>query len=123
MSAQRGQRWIVRDPDAFLAAAEAQPSVWYPRAEFGNPDSPGYGGGPWPFDHDRAILNDGYRAGVYNAMVSTWTASNWKAAAQRELNDVWLFRRMAARWHRDVGKRRGYSFQQSLALIMGRIPH
>jgi len=97
--------------------------VWYPRAEFGNPDSPGYGGGPWPFDRSKAILNDGYRAGVYNAMVATWTASNWKFYAQRLLNDVWLFRRMAARWHRDVGKRRGYTFQQSLALTMGRIPH
>jgi len=123
MSAQRGQRWVVRDPDAFLAAAEAEPPVWYPRAEFGNPDSPGYGGGPWPFDRAKAIINDGYRAGVYNAMVATWTASNWKYAAQRELNDVWLFRRLAARWHRDVGKRRGYTFQQSLQLVMGRIPY
>lgn len=123
MSAQRGRQFIPRDVDAFLAAAEAEPTVHRPRAVFGNPDREGYGGGPWPFDHARAITDDGYRAGVYNAMVAEWTASNWKAAAQRELNDVWLFRRMAARWHRDVGKRRGYSYKQSLELILGRIPH
>jgi len=52
---------------------------------FANPYSWGYGGGetPWPFSYAKA-LNDGrYRAGIRNALKSSWTASNWKHAADK----------------------------------------
>lgn len=112
-------------PDYVLAQAAAQPAFYsYEDATpgFANPDAPGYGGGPWPFDRERAIFSDGYRRGVFNAMVARWTAQQWKRAAQELLDDVWRWRRIAARWHKDVGKRRGYTYEQSLHVVMGRIP-
>lgn len=113
----------LRHPDYVLAQFAAQPGFFsYEDAgpQLGNPDAPGYGGGPWPFDYHRALRSDGYRAGVYNAMRAVWTASNWKQATQDLLNHVWSMRRMAARWHNTVGFYRGYSFEESLDVVLGR---
>lgn len=119
---QRSKHEALRHPDYVLAQFAAQPGffAYEDRApEYGNPDSPGYGGGPWPFDKWQALYNDGYRAGVYNAMRAVWTASNWKQATQELLDEVWSMRRVAARWHNATGQYRGYAFQESLYLIWG----
>lgn len=104
--------------DALLEEAETFEN---PNNVFGNPDSHGYGGGAWPFDMARALYNDGYRAGVYNAMQQDWTASNWRAATQRLLDHVWFMRRVAARFHNTTGLYRGYTYQESLYLVWGHI--
>lgn len=51
---------------------------------FENPLHPGYGGGPWPFDWERALLDRRYRQGLYNAIASkpVWTAKNWRDATK-----------------------------------------
>lgn len=57
---------------------------------FANPRSFGYGGGehPWPFSYRRAFWDARYRQGVKNAMKADWTASNWKYAAKKMLEDI-----------------------------------
>lgn len=57
---------------------------------FANPLSWGYGGGetPWPFDRKRAYADGRYRAGIRNAIRSSWVASNWRYEAQRQLARV-----------------------------------
>ena len=81
-------RSIVRAIDAAprqprrLTAAERREHR--PIKAFANPHSWGYGGDetPWPFDYDRAINYPGYRAGIWRAINSSWTAQNWKHAAR-----------------------------------------
>lgn len=112
--------YVPIDPDATLVSE--QPYVFYPSTQFGDPDGFGYDSHIWPFDRDRAILHDGYRAGVYSALQSRWAAQNWKYYAQKLLDDVWWWRRTAAKYHNTTGRQRGYNFTQSLHVVMGRIP-
>jgi len=57
---------------------------------FANPRSFGYGGGehPWPFSYRRAFWDARYRQGVKNAIKASWTASNWKYAARKLMEDL-----------------------------------
>lgn len=57
--------------------------VWVKYA-YEDPLKPGYGGGPWPFDWERALLDRRYRQGLYNAVQAkpVWTAKKWREATQ-----------------------------------------
>jgi len=62
--------------------------VLYPRPApkaFANPRHAGYGGGPWPFDINKAYKDSYYRSGIRKALDASWTASNWKFEARRLL--------------------------------------
>lgn len=81
-----------------------------PRGRFA--DKRGYGGSEaWPFDFARAVLHDGYRRGIWNAMHALWTSDYWKFHAQRELDRVWRVRRQAAKV---VNRYRTISFEEAL---------
>lgn len=90
---------------AFYAYADERPQFW-------DKTSTGYGGSlEWPFDFHRAVMDDGYRRGVYNAMQAMWTSDNWKFHTQKQLDRVWRVRKRAAQY---VNKYRTVNFIQAL---------
>lgn len=106
---------VVQDPDEYLLAAAEQPVVYYPTGGFSNPEAAGYGNSDeWPFDYQHACRHDGYRAGVYNALQSRWTAPNFKYYAQKLLDRVWATRRQAAQ----AANKYHTSFQEELDVVL-----
>lgn len=87
----RNPYWeAFRYPDYVLAQGALQPEVpyQYPAKVYSNPHDRGYGSVSWPFDYSRAIRLRGYREGVRRAIQASWTASNWKFAASKLLQQV-----------------------------------
>jgi len=103
----------VRFPESVLRRAALDPGVDVRRPSFQNPAGPGYGSTQWPFDWHKAVWSDGYRSGVFNAMVADWTASNWKFATQKLLDQVWRLRAQA----RVLSNKSGVPFEEVLSIM------
>lgn len=86
--------------DKFVLPYDVQGAIWrtpkapyQPRREdyknspkpFGNPEHPGYGGGEWPFDKQRAYTDVNYRNGIRKAIGASWPDGFWKFVAQKTL--------------------------------------
>lgn len=55
---------------------------------FGNPKHPGYGGGEWPFDVQRAYTNQYYRNGIRKTIATGWADGHWTYVARNKLQDI-----------------------------------
>lgn len=101
---QEADEILAGNEPAFYSYADQDPA-------FQDPTKEGFGGSEeWPFDARKCALDDGYRSGVYNAMLAVWVAPNWARAAQKGLDRVWRVRRRAA----SVAAKCRISFQDAL---------